>query len=319
MAASSGPSLRDRLEFGVFRLLRGLLRVLPERWADGVGSALGRFAGSVLRVRRDVVDSNLARAFPDLGARERARLATASYRHLGREAVATFRSYGSPEDVRSRTRVHGLPELREALERGRGVIAVTGHLGNWEVGGSAVAAQGVPVDAVVFRQRNRLFDRELVEGRRRLGLQVIRRGRAPREVLHSLNQGRVPALVGDQDAGRRGVFVDFFGTPASTARGAAVFSLRTGAPLFLGVALRAGPRGRPQVPARYDVHLEEVPFEPSGDLEDDVRRLTAAHTAVLERWVRRAPEQYFWVHKRWKTRPPGEEVDHGRAPEEPPV
>lgn len=319
MAASSGPPFRDRLEYGAFRLLRGLLRALPERWADGLGSALGRFAGSVLRVRRDVVDDNLARAFPDLGAGERVRLAAASYRHLGREAVATFRSYGSPEDVRSRTRVHGLPALREALERGRGAIAVTGHLGNWEVGGAAVAARGVPVDAVAFRQRNRLFDRELVEGRRRLGLRVIRRGDAPREVLHSLDEGRVPALVGDQDAGRRGVFVEFFGSGASTARGAAVFSLRTGAPLFLGVALRAGSPGRPDVPARYHVHLEEVAFERSGDLEDDVRRLTAAHTAALERWVRRAPEQYFWVHKRWKTRPPAEEADPGRAPDEPPV
>jgi KDO2-lipid IV(A) lauroyltransferase len=254
------------------------------------------------------VEENLALALPHLSPGEREALVRSSYRHLGREAVATLRTaWESAEDVRRRTEVHGLEGVERALAEGRGAIIVTGHLGNWEVGGASVAARGLPVDAVAFRQRNRLFDQELVRSRRRLGMEVVRVGHAPREVIRSLRAGRVPALVADQNVRRGGVFVDFFGLPASTARGPAVFSLRTGAPIFVGVALREGDGA----PARYQVHLEEVDIEPSGDLDDDVLRLTAAHTAILERWVRHAPEQYFWVHKRWKTRPEDEAPDSG--------
>lgn len=281
-----------------------LLRLLPERVAHALGSTLGWLGGVVFRVRRDVVDGNLGRAFPGLSERRRARIAVASYRHLGREAVATFRASREGRDaILRRTEVRGLEPLRRAVEEGRGAIIVTGHLGNWEIGGSSIAVRGLPVDAVAFRQRNRLFDRDLVRSRRRLGMEIIRIGAAPREVLRSLHRDRVPALVADQNVRRGGVFVDFFGTPAATARGPAVFSLRSGAPLFLGVALRVGVPGGRTVPARYEVHLEEISFERSGRLDEDVRRLTAAHTAALERWVRRFPEQYFWVHKRWKTRP----------------
>ncbi len=103
------------------------------------------------------------------------------------------------------------------------------------------------------------------------------------------------------------VFVQFFGRPASTARGVAVFALRTGSPIFLGVA-----RARPGFPQRYQVSLEKVEYEPTGDMAVDEVRLTEAHTRHLERWVRETPEQYFWQHRRWKTQPPGEE--HGPEP-----
>jgi len=294
-----GHTLRDRTEYGFFRVARSLLGVLPERVAIAVGGALGWCAGSVFRVRRRVVDENLARAFPDRDEVWRRRVATASYRHLGREAVATFRfSRESAEDVVARTEVVGFDRLERAIAGGTGAIVVTGHLGNWEMGGSALAARGIPVDAVAVRQRNRLFDAELLESRARLGMRVIPRGAAARDVFLSLRRGRCPALVADQDAGRRGLFINFFGVPASTARGPAVFALRTGAPIFLGVALA--------VPGRrhgYRIELHEVAFEREGDAGADVERLTAAHTALLERWVRTAPEQYFWQHRRWKRTP----------------
>lgn len=296
------PTLRHRLEYALFRMARRILILLPERVALGFGSLVGRLLHSVLPVRRDVVRENLERAFPDRSPEWRDGVAAASYRHLGREAVATFRlAAASAETVVERTVVHGLEELERSRSEGDGAIIVTGHLGNWEIGGAAVAARGLPVDAVAFRQRNPLFNEDLIESRAGLGMRVIIRGQASRAALESIGEGRVPAFVGDQNAGERGLFVDFFGVPASTARGPAVFSRRTGAPIFLGVAL-----AKPGRPHRYEVHIEEVPFEPTGDVAADVRRLTAAHTAMLERWVREAPEQYFWLHKRWKTRPAGE-------------
>lgn len=306
MSGKPRPRLRHRVEFGAYRAVSSLLGGLPERWALAAGSGLGWLLGVVLRVRRDVVDRNLATAFADRDAAWRRALAVESYRHLGREAVMTLRlGRASADEILARTEVSGLEEVREVLARGGGALGVTGHLGNWELGGAAVAARGLPLLAVVFRQRNPLFHEELVRTRGRLGVTVIPRGLAPREVLAALRRNEPVALVADQDAGANGIFVDFLGAPASTVRGPALFSLRSGAPLFGVACLVEG-----GAPRSYRVHIEEIPFARSGDLEDDVRRLTQAHADFVARWVRRSPEQYFWVHKRWKT-PRPKVVDGG--------
>jgi KDO2-lipid IV(A) lauroyltransferase len=293
--------LAHRVEFLLFRAGVRVLRALPERWALEVGATLGWLAGSVARVRRRVADANLARAFPDRDRGWRDRVARASYRNLGREAVATFLFAGEPAArVLERTpEATGVDAMLDAVRAGRGLILVTGHLGNWEMAGGAAAARGAPLAAVSVRQANRLFDDALVASRASLGVSTIRRGNARREVLEALRAGRVVGLVADQDARERGVFVDFLGTPASTARGPALFALRSGAPLFLGLCVAV-----PGHPGRYRCEVEEVRFERSGDLDEDVRRLTAAHAAALAERVRREPEQYFWQHRRWRTPPP---------------
>jgi KDO2-lipid IV(A) lauroyltransferase len=287
------------VEYLAFRISRAVLGALPEAVALGLGEVLGWIAGVVLRMRRGVVNDNLVRAFPNASPAWRRRIAVASYRHLGREAVATFRlGRAHRDDLVRATEVEGLAGLEAALAEGRGALVVTGHLGNWELGGAALAVRGVPVDAVALVQANRLFDQDLAQTRARLGMHMIARGAAPKQVLKSLAAGRVAALVADQNARRAGVFVDFFGRAASTFRGPALLSLRAGAPLFLGVALRVS-----RHPQRYRIVLEEVTVEGAGDTDIDVRSLTAAHTRALESWVRAAPDQYFWQHKRWKTRP----------------
>lgn len=294
------PTLRHRLEYLGFRAVVRLVGTLPEVPALLLGEGLGWLAGSVFRVRRGVVDGNLTRAFPQRPRRERDRIARSCYRHLGREAITMLRMAGLPsERIRERTELVGFAAVQEALARGRGVVVVTGHLGNWEIGGAALAARGVPVDAVAQVQRNPLFDRDLVAVRERLGMRVIPRSEAVRRGFRGLREGRLLALVGDQNVREGGVFVDFFGTPASTARGAAVFALRAGAPLFVAVALRCpGRRGW------YRVHFESVPVVSTGDLEADVTAVTRSLTRALEGYVRQAPEQYFWHHRRWRTAEP---------------
>jgi KDO2-lipid IV(A) lauroyltransferase len=129
-------------------------------------------------------------------------------------------------------------------------------------------------------------------------MRVIERGEAPKAILRALRAGRAAGIVTDQNARRGGIFVDFLGRPASTARGTALFALRTGAPLIVGVARRL-----PGFPQRYRCTFEAVEFDSTGDMERDVLKLTRAHTEYLERHVREFPEQYFWQHRRWKTRP----------------
>lgn len=290
---------RHALEYALFRVLAGVLRAVPEGVALRIGAAVGWFAGAVVGLRRRVVRDNLRRAFPDRAEAWRRRVARASWAHLGRETVATFRLADvTPEELLDRCDFTGIEAFEAALAEGRGVVLVSGHLGNWEVGGASLAARGLPVDAVAKGMANRRFEEDVTATRRRLGLRLVEMGRAPREVMRSLRAGRVAALVADQDMHRGGLFVPFFGEPASTAKGPAVFALRSGAPLFLGIPLRSRDDRR-----RFDMRLERIEYEPTGDLEEDVRRLTALHTRALEAAVREAPEQYFWQHKRWKTRP----------------
>ena len=306
----SNPTPRHRLEFAVFGLVSAVIGVLPERAAMWMAGLLGSLAGGVLRVRRVDVGKHIELAFPDSSPEWRREVARASYTHVAREAVATFRvSVLGPEEVRRRTTMHGFEDLESEMDRGLGAIVLTGHLGNWEIGGAALAARGIPTDAVVFPQTNPLFDRHLKHTRARLGMTVIAKADARRMVLESLRKGRVAGLLADQNTRTRPVFVDFFGVPAATAKGPAVFALRTGAPVFMLVALR-----EPGWPAHYRVLIERVPVERSGDLKADILSLTQAHVALLEAHVRTAPEQYFWQHRRWKTRPPEGLAPFGQKP-----
>ena len=292
-------SLGHRLEFMVFRVLSWMIVVLPEWVALSLCSALGWLGGVVFRIRRVDVDRHLAIAFPERDSAWRRRIARASYRHLAREAAMTFRfSLMDPQEVVRRTDMEGFEELRAAVEQGTGAVVVSGHLGNWEVAGASVAARGVPVDVVAHRQSNPLFDRYLVATRHRLGLTVIVKNDAFRLALRSLSAGRVAAFVADQNIRRRGVFVDFFGSPAATAKGPAVFALRSGAPVFLGTAVRL-----PGRLSRYEVKIERVPVRRDAPAQEAILELTQRHTSILEQRIREAPEQYFWQHRRWKTRP----------------
>jgi Kdo2-lipid IVA lauroyltransferase/acyltransferase len=291
--------VRHLMEFGLIRLALVLDRVLGARRAEALAAALGRLAYRPLGIRAAVVEAHLRQAFPERGEGWVRSTAAESYAHLGREGMALLRlSRLGTRDVLAVTDMPpALERVRAAVESGTGAVVVTGHLGNWEVAGAAIAARGIPVDAVVRRQSNPRFDRMIRAARARLGVRVVDRADGTRGSLRALRESRVIGLLADQDAGRAGIFVPFLGRPASTVRGPAVLAIRTGAPLFVGAVLR-----RPD--GRYEGRIDEVPVPESGEFEERVLALTAAYTRVLEAAVRRDPGQYFWQHRRWKTQPP---------------
>jgi KDO2-lipid IV(A) lauroyltransferase len=292
-------SLAHKLEYGAVRAMERALSALPERAADRMGGGAGSLVGRGLRLRRHVVEENLRIAYPDASPEWIARTADAAYAHLGREATAMMRlSKLDPQAVIERTVPHGWHEMDEALSEGKGVILVTGHYGNWEIAAATVASRGVPIGAIVRRQGNRLVDARLNELRRRLGVETIYQSEAPSRVPRLLRRNGVVGIVGDQNARHSGIFVPFFGRPASTHRGPALFALKLGAAVFSCVARR-----QPGSDVRYDVMGERVPVVRTGDLDADVHALTAELAARLEAQVRVAPEQYFWFHRRWKTQP----------------
>jgi KDO2-lipid IV(A) lauroyltransferase len=285
------------LEAALARALAAGVRTLPWRASLGVGAALGGAMGA-LGIRRDVAAANLARAFPERSAAERAAILRAHYRELGRVAVEYARL---GELVRSPAgeviaRVSGLEHLELVRAAGRGAILLSGHVGSFELVG-ALLGQQHPVDFVVRPLSNPAVESLLSRARAGAGVGEISAATGTRRVFEALRANRWVAMLADQDARRLGVFVPFFGHPASTAIGPARFALATGAPIVMGFDLRE-PDGR---------HVLEIdpPLEP-GDPKAPgaVERLTALHVARLEQVVRARPESWFWLHRRWKTAPP---------------
>ena len=269
------------------------LRLLSFERASAMGERIGMLGYRPFGIRRAVVERQVSAAFPGLTEPEVARIARASYASLGRTTIETalLPTY-SREQVVERT--EGWELVERALALGLLLLVVTGHLGNWELGGSYVAARGVPLEAVARRMENPLFDTYLNETRRRIGMTVIHDADAVRRVPRAMREQHVVAFLVDQGAvGLASTWVPFFGRYAKTPRGPAVFALRLGTPLLFACALR-------QPSGRFVLHFEPVPVESTGTLDADVDRIVAAYTSTLERWVRRAPEQYFWHHRRWK-------------------
>lgn len=292
------PRLKHRMEYGAFRAALGGLNALPQGVARTVGAHVASLGHWPLRIRADDVRQNLERAFPEKSDEWRRDIAAQSYAHLGREMIAMMQlSRMSPEDVIARTEVVDYERIGRLIRSSAGgTVVVGGHFGNWEIGAATMAARGFATNLVAQRQGNPLFDEYLVAARRRLGINVIERRQAPRLGLQALRRGESLVFGADQNAGRSGLFVPFFGHPASTHRGPALLALRTRALFFLAVPLRVAD-------GHWRLEMEQIEYDPDGDAEEVVYRLTADFTARLEAAVRRTPEQYLWHHRRWKTRP----------------
>lgn len=295
------PTLAHRAEFAVMRGAIAGLGLLGLRGAGAVGARLGSLGYRPLGIRRGVVERQIAAALPDRAPEEVRRIAIASYAHLGRTSVETalLPRYEPDRIIDLFENVDGWSIVEERLARGRGLILVSGHLGNWELGGAYLAARGLPMEVVARHMANPLFDRYLTRTRERMGMAVVHDEAAVRRVPRALRSEHAVAFLVDQGVlGLASTWVPFFGRLAKTPRGPAVFALRLGTPIVFGVALR-------QPSGRFRLTFEPVDVTSTGDLDTDVERIVASYTAVLEEWVRRAPEQYFWHHRRWKHQRPG--------------
>ncbi|HET7632650.1 MAG TPA: lysophospholipid acyltransferase family protein [Gemmatimonadaceae bacterium] len=294
-------TLAHRAQYAAVRGVVGALSLAGFHGASSVGAWLGALGYAPFGIRRIVVERQLRAAFPDWTPERVHAVARASYQSLGRTFVETavLPSYAPDRVLDLFERVEGWDAMEQALAKGRGVIMLAGHLGNWEVAGAYLAARGVPFAAVTRGMENPLFDGYITRTRRRIGMQVIHDADAVRVVPRALRDGRAVALLFDQGtAGLASTWVPFFGRMAKTPRGPAVFALRLDAPMVFGAPIRL-PSGR------FCFSFESVPVVRTGNLDADVDAMVAAYSQVLERWVRRVPDQYFWQHRRWKHQQPG--------------
>jgi tetraacyldisaccharide 4'-kinase len=285
--------LRPYAADGSFRAPGGL----RARLLLALGAAAGALAWT-LGVRRGVVRENLARAFPDQPPAAREALARGCYRSLGRTLaeVLLARSLGA-EEVADWVGIDGLDRLQAALDQGRGAVCALAHFGNWELVGLACGRAGFPLVPIVRALRGRA-NRWLLRARDEAGLGTLAERGVSGQALAVLQQNKVLGILVDQNMlRRRGVFVDFFGTPACTTPAAAVYALRGRAPLLAAFPVR-------QTDGTHRVQIVG-PLHPPKGLSGHaaVVALTQEVTRELERAVRAHPEQWLWLHRRWKTRP----------------
>lgn len=296
---TAGPTVIHRVEYGLLRLIATLLRPFGWRAASAVGAALGGLAWWPFRIRADRVERTIRACFPDFSDARVREVARDSYRSLGRTSIESIAlSRATTADVLAAfADAPHFHVLERAFAQGKGVILVAGHVGNWELSAAYMTARGLPIDAIAMHMVNPLSDAFFKRTRERFGTRVIFDDQAVRAIPRALKDGRGVGFLSDQSAkGLASTFVPFFGRPARTPRGAAVFALRNDLPMVFVAALR-----RPD--GRYTAHFEDVPLVRTGDRDADVDATVLRYTQVLERLVREHPEQYFWQHRRWKGQP----------------
>lgn len=297
MSRRPRPRLRLWLELASYLVLAGVSRWLPRRALAALGRVLGTAAHRTLGRRQRTAMRNVVRAFPDMAPRDARKLVRRCWQHFGQISLESLALPRIRPGRHGWVRVEGLDHVRRAYASGKGVLLFTGHFGHWELCAVIQGHAGLPLSVVARPLDNPLLEKDLSRLRECSGNRVIYKRNATREILKSLKAGSGVALLIDQDARDQGIFVPFFGHPASTTDALARLALRTGAAVVPARCV-AEPKGRYRI-------TYGPPLEPrrSGDREADARDLTARCTGILESWIRECPEQWLWMHRRWKTRP----------------
>ncbi|HEX5102784.1 MAG TPA: lipid A biosynthesis acyltransferase [Pirellulaceae bacterium] len=296
-------SLRHRAEYLALRVAMSLILAVSMRTCHALCRTLAWLMCDVIRLRHKLIDENLQVAFPSATASERTRLARAMWEHL---LVMSCEIAHAPRKIhetnwRKFVAVHRKRELIRAFLEPRPKVVVTAHFGNFEIGGYITGFWGFPTFTVARPLDNPYLDRLVNRFRESMG-QVIIPSHGSAEMADGLlSTGGTLVLVGDQHAGSKGVWVDFFGRPASCHKALALFTLLNKAPMLVTYVRRTGK------PLHFEVGLADAydPAEPGGDDLAGVTELTQWYNDVLEEEIRRSPEQYWWLHNRWREAPAG--------------
>jgi KDO2-lipid IV(A) lauroyltransferase len=288
--------IRYELEYAAVKFVLALVNLIPYRLALLLGDLIGVLGFSLFRIRRKVTLENLRNSFgSQYTASQYVKIGSRAYRNFAKSMI----EYGLFPSLKRKglskfVTMEGREVFRKMKECGQGAVMVTGHFGSWELMGAFIAQDGWPIDYLVGEQHNLKVNNLMNECRRMFGIGLIELGVAARGVVKAVRGGRMVAMLSDQDAGSDGVMVQFFGRPASTPKGPAAFSIKTGVPLACGFIVREGLKQRIIIERPFSI-------ESSGQKDEDIRRLTQAYTSLLEEYIRRYPDHWFWPHRRWKS------------------
>ena len=287
--------MRHRLEYLAVRTLVAAVGVMPSPLVDRLGTMLGLAFHTLDRAHRRIAERNVAAAFPSRPLAERRQIVRGAFAHFGRLLFALLKfSTLAPEAMLARVEFEGEERVRLAYAQGKGVLFVTGHFGFWELQAMVHALRLQPMAVLARPLDNQPLNALLERMRTRTGNTVIYRQGSLRRVMRSLQEGQGVGILIDQHIqSRDAIYVDFFNRPAATTSAVAALALRTGARV---VPLFALPLGG----GRYRMVYEHPVEPPPSGSPDAIHELTQRCTDVLEMYVRRHPELWLWMHRRWR-------------------
>ncbi len=289
-------SLQHRLEYWGYLLIEKAICSLPDAVLPYIGRFLAFLAFYVVKIRRQVTLDNLRIAFPEQSHQWYKKTAFKTYCHFAQLILEFMKmNVWSPEKIRHKVQILNGQELLKNFKNGKRVILISGHFGNWEMGIGLFHTFGEKTAVIQQRQNNLLVNERMKKLREKWGMKIIYPRGAVRNCEQALSEGYNVGLLGDQDAGDRGVYVPFFGKMSSSHVGAAVLHLRTGAPMFFIACPRVD---------RQKIILEchRLPDYAGEEItEDKIKKIIACYFTYLENSIRQFPEQYFWMHRRWKS------------------
>jgi KDO2-lipid IV(A) lauroyltransferase len=291
--------MQNKIEYWLFSLVGLTVRLMPLKVAQSFAKTLAFVVFHLTPIRKKVTIDNLKRAFPEKNHSEINRIAYGSYKNFVTTIVELlwFPRF-TDKKLRETVKIRNIELLYEELKKEKGAILMSAHFGNWELVAMAIGRMsGHPVTIVVQGMRNPYVGKLVNDYRCRYGNRVVDMSIAVREIIRALNEKKVVAMLGDQSAGPEGAFIEYFGIPASTYLGPAVFSLKTRAPLIVGIVIR-------QKDGTYEVIGEAVDKTGIEEFsEQNAIELTRRHVAILEKYVRLYPDHWLWQHRRWKHTP----------------
>jgi KDO2-lipid IV(A) lauroyltransferase len=288
--------IKHIVEYIFFQAIAFIVQRLPLHFVHKTGFALARLAYPFLKSRRNVALQNLRHAFPEMGESKRRQIAFRSFQSVS----VTFLEllwYPNLTKIRIKQRVHieNIELLKQLQEKKKGIVFLTAHYGSWELATQAITVYSdSPVCTIAKPQANLLVDRIITRWRELFGLKIVAMGISIREILRTLQEGGIVALAADQSAPKESVTVIFFGRNVPTFQGPAIFSLKTGAPIILGCTVR-------QEDGNYTMRFVHVPSDDLNGVSDkNIYELTRRQVHMTEAIIRQHPEQWMWMHKRWK-------------------
>ena len=285
------------------RSLLGAIGALPLETSMRFGKSVGVFFAKRLPKLQKIARRNLEIALPELPDAEKERIVHGTFESLGRHLgfVSHFKKF-KHEDIRNLIEVVGKEHFDKAHADGKGILFFTGHFGSWEVFNLLPPAFGFGMNILVRRIDNPLVENFVDKMRTRFGSVTLDKTKSARTMFRALEKGELLGILADLNVQEKeGVFVDFFGVPASTTTSIAKLALKTDAVVLPAFAVWEESKNK------YVVYLEpSIEYEKTDKPDEDIKNLTQNITNVVEKYVREYPEQWLWIHKRWNTRPKGE-------------
>ncbi|MCA6071557.1 MAG: lysophospholipid acyltransferase family protein [Endomicrobium sp.] len=290
-------NLQNYVEYVGLKILMRIVYLLGRTLAHFVGRILAFVLFYFVPVRKKQVLQNITLSFPEKSRKEVSAMARRTYKTFTKVFVDMFFISKMPDSEIEKMLIYDKEIIDKALDRGKGLVLLSAHFGNWELSALAFAKK-YTVALIVAKQSNDFVDMMINSFRNKKGFNVIDFQRDDkmsfRRIVRALRKNQVLAILGDQDAGRQGIFLPFFGRLASTPKGPAFFAIRAGSPIITAFGVR-------QKDGSMKMKVEEIPMPNTGNEEKDIEIINSTYNNRLEKVIRENPDQWFWFHRRWNT------------------